>query len=196
MPAGVELVDAASILPKSMIFNYEGYNTPSAFSNLFRYRMLYRNGGYWVDGDVICLKPFDFLEDYVIAAELHDGKRMPTSCVLKAPVGSQFMKFCFEQSCQKDRAALKWGDLGPKMVAAAVRHHRLQNYVKSHLTFCPLPYQQFRTALFDDFDCSRSHGVHLWHEMWRRNNLGPNSKFQPNCLYERLREEVESQVSI
>ena len=58
VPAGVQLRDAATILDQSEYFVYEngpGRGSPSAFANLFRYKLLQDKGGWWVDTDVICL---------------------------------------------------------------------------------------------------------------------------------------------
>src|SRR5262245_43937505 len=60
VPPGVTVVDAATVIPESSVFVYssgEGAGSPSAFSNLFRYELLYRYGGWWSDTDVICLSP-------------------------------------------------------------------------------------------------------------------------------------------
>ena len=41
----------------------------AAFSNLFRYKLLLERGGWWVDTDVICLRPFRVRDELVIASE-------------------------------------------------------------------------------------------------------------------------------
>src|SRR4051794_2405253 len=55
VPAGVQLLDAAAILDQSEFFVYDnepGRGSPSAFANLFRYKLLRDKGGWWVDTDV------------------------------------------------------------------------------------------------------------------------------------------------
>ena len=34
----------------------------SAFSNLFRFTLLYKKGGYWIDADLLCVKPIKLKE--------------------------------------------------------------------------------------------------------------------------------------
>ena len=60
VPLGIHLKDASKILPKSEIFQYEKRaevekGSLAAFSNMFRYRLLMLNGGWWVDTDVLSL---------------------------------------------------------------------------------------------------------------------------------------------
>ena len=66
IPEGVLVKDANKILPEKDIFRYQN-GSVSAFSNVFRYKMLFEKGGYWVDTDLVCLKPFDFKEDFSIS---------------------------------------------------------------------------------------------------------------------------------
>jgi hypothetical protein len=65
VPAGVQVIDAREILPEERIFRYgpeagAGEGSLANFANLFRYKLLYERGGWWVDADVVCLRPFDF----------------------------------------------------------------------------------------------------------------------------------------
>jgi len=72
VPAGATLRDAAEILPSSEIFYYRhgaGKGSVAGFSNLFRFKLLFEKRGWWVDTDVVCLRPFDFDEPIVLASE-------------------------------------------------------------------------------------------------------------------------------
>ena len=68
IPNGTIVKNANEILNKSEIFYYKN-GSVSAFSNLFRFTLLYKKGGYWVDTDLICTKPFLFEQDFVISCE-------------------------------------------------------------------------------------------------------------------------------
>src|SRR3989338_7556081 len=75
-PEGVVLKDGNEILDKSEIFVYQsgcGKGSVSAFSNLFRYALLYQKGGWWSDTDVVCLKHLDFQDKYVFSAQIKIG---------------------------------------------------------------------------------------------------------------------------
>src|SRR5262245_44337282 len=70
VPPGTQLRDGREILPAANVFTYAngfGKGSPSAFANEFRYKLLLERGGVWSDTDVVCLKPFDFLENLTCA---------------------------------------------------------------------------------------------------------------------------------
>jgi len=74
VPRGVELRDAHEILPRSRVFFYGegagvGRGSVSAFSNLFRYRLLHERGDWWVDADVVCLSDSVPLDDVFMGWE-------------------------------------------------------------------------------------------------------------------------------
>src|SRR3954454_16532370 len=69
LPAGAVLEDARSILPESMIFQYREHASYAGFLDLFRYKVLLERGGWWVDTDPVCLRPFDFDEPYVFGSQ-------------------------------------------------------------------------------------------------------------------------------
>src|SRR5580698_9560242 len=60
IPEGTIVQDANEILPATSIFKYSEHNSYAGFANFFRYKLLVERGGWWVDMDVICLKPFRF----------------------------------------------------------------------------------------------------------------------------------------
>ena len=62
IPEGVIIKNGNEILDKSEIFRYNN-GSVSAFSNLFRFTLLDKKGGFWVDTDVICVRPFSFEDE-------------------------------------------------------------------------------------------------------------------------------------
>src|SRR5579862_9281216 len=90
IPPGTEVHDAKLILPASAIFRYAN-GSLAGFSNFFRYKLLLERGGWWVDLDTVCLKYFDFEDDYVFASHLQkDGNSIVCCGMIKAPPQSQF----------------------------------------------------------------------------------------------------------
>ena len=83
VPAGTVIKDGNEILPASAIFKYKDRPSYSAFSNFFRYKLLLERGGWWVDTDVICLKPFDFPEEHVFATEKLDEREVVSRAELE-----------------------------------------------------------------------------------------------------------------
>ena len=195
IPDGVTVKDGNEILPESDIFSYRvgaGKGSYSAFSNFFRYKLLYDRGGWWCDTDMVCLKPFDFQQDYVISSELHLGNRHITSGVIKSPAGSAAMKDNFEICTGKDKDSLPWGEVGPRLVSQCVSKFDLFEYVVDPEVFCPLGFLQWNQVLAPNLDLQFSeetYAVHMWNEMWRRQNLNKNDNFHANCFYEKLKKE-------
>ena len=58
IPQGVIVKDANEIVPRTRIKEFRWF---AGFSDFFRYMLLAKKGGWYVDMDVICLRPLDFL---------------------------------------------------------------------------------------------------------------------------------------
>ena len=190
VPAGAVLKDANEIIPRSQVFRNANANTFAAFSDFFRYKLLLDKGGWWADADMICLRPFDFEEEYVFSSEHVICHEQTNTGVIKAPAGSEIMKFAWESCNKKDRTNLTWAEVGPDLLAEAVLRFSLQKYVRPAITFCPLLYDRWDTVVHPShqlrFDRS-SYSVHLWHDMWRRSNWSVDAEYAPGCFYENLK---------
>lgn len=191
IPAGVKVMDAREILPEDSIFRYErgpGKGSVSAFSNLFRYKLLLEKGGWWVDTDVVCLKPFDFPDPVVIASEHSWWGAKVSSGILRLPRAHAIARQCFEIAGRADRASLNWGDIGPRLLQRVVKASGHMYSVQDPGVFCPIPWRKWRLLLRGDpRACSRyiseaTCAVHLWHEMWRRAGLDRQAEF-PEMSY-------------
>jgi len=190
VPDNVVLEDANQILASKNIFEYSRYKSYSGFSNWFRYKLLFERGGCWADTDVICIKPFDFDDEYVFSSEVDDGVEVINTGVIKAPAGSSLMEGAFRLCESKDSSKLAWGETGPRLLGAAVREAGLENYKRPYLTFCPIGYKDWEVVLDPSFTGGfeeGTYGIHLWNEMWRRAGRDKNARYHPDCLYERLR---------
>jgi Glycosyltransferase sugar-binding region containing DXD motif len=190
-PEGTMLKAADEILPESMIFQYKRHPSHAGFSNFFRYRLLLHKGGWWVDTDVVCLKPFVFEDPYVFASERVDGRAVPTTSVIKVLPGSEMMAFNWHlcRACP-DPSDVVWGEHGPKLMAKAIAKFGLQPFMKDAEVFCPLAYHEWDALLLRGeltAFSEKTHGVHLWNEMWRRSACDKDALYAPDCLYERLK---------
>jgi hypothetical protein len=55
--------------------------------------------------------------------------------------------------------------------------------------FCPHGYAEWDEVLNPDkiWQLEDSYAIHLWNEMWRRNEQDKNASYPPDCLYEQLK---------
>jgi Glycosyltransferase sugar-binding region containing DXD motif/Alpha 1,4-glycosyltransferase conserved region len=197
VPTGVVLKDGTEFFSADRIFTYKQHESFSAFSNLFRYKLLQERGGYWVDTDVVCLKPFHFESDYIFAQEeLTEDKRRIGSNVIRTPAKSEIIEYCLNISAAKNPESLHWGEIGPDLMTEAVSKFRLDQYVQSYTIFNPINWWHWQDFIRDDiktqFRLKRKlrkecHAIHLWHEMWRRNGIDKNQTYPRKSLYERLK---------
>jgi mannosyltransferase OCH1-like enzyme len=192
MPAGTVVMDASEILPTSHIFQYKDRPSYAGFSNFFRYKLLFERGGWWADTDTICLKPFEFPDEYVFSSEINSRGREVVNCgVIKATAGSVVMAYALQVCQTKNPGRLVWGEIGPKLMAKAVKRFALERYKKSHRTFCPIDYEEWGRVLLPGLEVSfdeRTYAIHLWNEMWRLAGQNKNAQYHPACLYEKLKQ--------
>ncbi len=189
VPSGAEICDANEVIPQSRIFRYAN-GSLAGFANFFRYKLLLEQGGWWVDLDVICLRPFDFSAEYVFSAEMFHQTPIVASSVIKAPRGSEFCKYAWSVCQGKDTQNLRWGETGPRLAGEAVELLGLQRYVVGPEVFSPVETDTWE-EIFDpngraEFGPS-TRAVHLWNELWRREGLDKNATYAPGCIYERLK---------
>jgi hypothetical protein len=195
VPDGVVIREAAGILAADQIFVYQvgpGKGSVSAFSNLFRYKLLIEEDGFWCDSDVFALKPFNWSQEYVVASEtLPNGVVVPTSCVLKLPYSAA--RFCYDKARKQNYNTLMWGAIGPALVGEMVAAFELHHYVAPSSWFCPVNWLEAQRypPIGSWHDLSGSYGVHLWNEMWRRNGTDKDAQHE-GSLYEHLRHVVLS----
>ncbi len=194
VPAGVTVRDAGAVIPREAIFCYQngfGKGSYSAFSNVFRYQLIFNQGGWWVDTDVVCLRPFDFEADYVFALEYEqDFTAWTASCVFKSPAQSDLLKHCLDVCKAKDKMKVEWGEIGPHLLDQSVKQFGLARYALSPRVFNPVNWFEVEQLVSPDFDLSRlndSYAVHLWDHMWTHVDLETADSGSPGSLYGRLK---------
>jgi len=199
VPEGVKVLDASDVLPRGSIFTYgksavrdgSADGNYSAFSNLFRYKMLLDFGGCWVDTDLVCLRQFNFDEPYVFSSEqAYRGPIKINAGVIKVPSrGTPWADYCYRRCLDHDLDNVRWGELGPSLVSEAVKKFELEKYVKGSKVFCPVHYTQFEILVGNcDYVLPReSYAVHLWNGLWYRRNLDKDGSYHRKSLYERLK---------
>lgn len=191
VPPGTVLQDASEILPPSAIFQDLRHKSYGAFSDFFRFKLLWERGGWWTDTDFVCLRPLDFPAPYVFSSEIaRDGSDINCG-LIKAPAGSEILGRAW-QRCQEWEAPqeMKWGQCGPDLLAALVEEFSFQHWVMPFDVFCPIPPKRWADVLDPAiaWDLPQAtYGIHLWNELWRRKNQDKNQRYPSGCLYEQLK---------
>ena len=203
IPEGTVVKDANAVVSARRIFKYADHDSYAGFANLFRYQLLLQHGGYWVDRDVVCLKPFRFQTEHLFAcvrtsrsflglrAKYHAG-----NWLIKAPVDSAIMEYCYNEAARRDPGELKWGETGPRLLRTAIDRFGMHDDIAAKDTFCPIYYEEWQRFVDGSLIASikwrtamrRSAAAHLYNEMWRRNSVDKNASFPPNSIYERLKQ--------
>ena len=204
-PTGTEIRDGREILPADRIFKYKREGSYAGFSNVFRYKMLLDRGNYWVDLDVVCLRPFALDREYVFSGAYKRrwlGRRgteqFIQSCVIRTPPGAPIMKYCYETSAAKVPDDLVWGEIGPNLLQSAVRKYNLTQFVSGHCQFTTIDWpftERFisgapQVAWFERAKPTflRSYATHLHNEMWRKKGLDKNADYPPGSFLETLKQ--------
>ena len=190
IPEGTKVMDANEIVPFTDI---EKFQNLANFSDWFRYNLLFKKGNWWVDTDTVCLRPFDFRDEYFFVEQYGDGghRDQLNGDYIKAPAGSPIMQWLIDKCRAMNWKTIQWADVGPNLVTEAVRHFNLTSQ-PSRLSFNPpafvfvgnpanVPTDTLAIHLVRNNWCGRwAHGQHL-----DRDGLYPST-----CLYERTQAQV------
>ena len=199
VPSGATVKDAREILPESMIFQYREHASYAGFANYFRYKLLLDRGGWWVDTDTVCVRPFAFAEPYVFGCEpTNQGGEAATASPIKAPAGSPALAFAWEFCRARTPEILRWGETGPHLVRDMIRRFGLEGYVHAADVFCPIPPSAWRRLVDPKAAWKFGHStraVHLWNELWRREAWDKDRDYPPGSLYETWKRDYLSPVS-
>jgi hypothetical protein len=190
VPSGAILRDATEILPAASIFQYNERPSYAGFANFFRYKLLLECGGWWADSDMVCLRPFDFADDYVFSSEMSKGVEVVNCGAIKTPPGSEVMAYAWQACKSKDPRQIVWGETGPRLMGEAVEKHALNEYVRAPHVFCPIPFWEWQKILESDSDLGFDesvYAIHLWNEKWRAAGQDKDAGYPPNSLYEQLK---------
>ena len=168
---GMELCDAEEILPADRIFMGRR-NSFAPFADRFRWELMLRKGGWWVDMDEICIRPFDFAEDVVFGRE--DDYAIAIGA-LKFPAGHPVAEAMADACANPNRIrpwdtarrrrrkiyrslrfwrraqkSQRWGEAGgPAGFTLLLKHLSLENLAKPSHVFYPVHHTS-ASSLTDD----------------------------------------------
>jgi hypothetical protein len=209
LPRGVELCDASDILPYDSKLRAKsgfGSDSPATFADRFRTQLLHDHGGWWVDLDVVCLRPFPASPPALLAGswEIPEGNCMNIN-VLRFPAGHPVLAEALRLWTLVDREAIRYTE-GIEILRVSLRHLGQESLVVSHRWFNPVswrhtqylvdptePWWHHRSlrrslGLLEQVgrigpDC---YAVHFWNETWGNLNLDREDLPRPGSLYAQL----------
>ena len=190
IPEGAEVKDANEIIPQDKIY-VDAFGGYVNLSNQFRYTMLYKLGGWWVDMDTVCLKPFVFEADFVFSSETSDpyNRILVNTTYIKSRPGAKFLKDCLDFLEYRGHENIHWGELGVNLISRMIFRNDLGKFVRSPEYFCPVSCYQLSRLIkeSDEHIPENAYAIHWWHEMWRNGKIDKSGKFPESSWYEQLK---------
>lgn len=175
LPHGIEVRSAEDVIPREMFERIVAGTEIRYFSDIFRYAVLYEQGGLWMDTDVVLLRPFAFRGDYFLNLQWRDGHIGHFVCgnVMFAKPHSRHLRALYEASIEHffQSGGKKFGDIGPKLLSDYVMSElgaELRKWLFSPVLFNSIDWKETDkfdrpiTELADYLNDERVFGVHLW----------------------------------
>lgn len=162
VPEGIELRDAADILPATRILRHRS-GSVALFANLFRYELQRRGEGVWLDVDTYMIRPLELDRPYLFGWE---DRRAIATGVLLTPPDSPLLPPLLRIFEQREvppwmrihaRAAARWrlwrtgrtgvermpwGSAGPRAFTYLARLHGLDQWALPPSYFYPVHWRQ------------------------------------------------------
>lgn len=193
VPAGIEVHDAAEVMPRERMLRYSASGSFALGSNFWRYEMLALDLGYWIDLDVFIVKPLEGHDDYVFGREREGGIN---TAVLYAPPDSQFvhdlrtlpranrcppwfgprrtLEFHMEKLA-RGRIELEdfpWGTFGPRMLTYVAKKRGLLRLAAPPEVFYPVGWREAHLLYSSAADIAailteKTRAIHLYNSQLR-----------------------------
>jgi len=203
IPEGLELRDASEILPGSSILRHRR-GSVAPFSDWFRYELLRRAAGTWIDTDMYLLRPLDERSEHLFGEE---RPGIINNAVLRLPADSPVLdemlapflgtmpawlapRHRLSSRLRKwigrgaDVGAMPWGTTGPAALTAAAKKFGLSSLALRPAVFYPVPWERADWILnpsvsLDQMVTDSTVGIHLWNDCIQhvKNQLPPDGSF-------------------
>ena len=215
VPKGTKIKDANDIMKQNEVFSLKASFLP--FSDIWRYKLLYEKGGYWVDLDMIALKVFDFKQDFVFSSErtIQKGaykskaKYNANIGVLRAPPKTDFYLEAYNKCLaynkkHKNDDKLKY----MKMLRKLIKKYGYQKFVKRPTQFCHLNWWHIKEAFspLASFEgkygvpgssaksmFSKPYTVHFWRDrITKKYKHDLDEKYDDKSLWEKMIKHIDN----
>ncbi len=189
VPRGVEVRDAREVMPEKNLLRYSDSGSVALGANFFRYHLLAKGLGYWVDMDFCFLKPFDFTERAVMGFEyegwinnavmyipqdhamVSDLLTMPATNRCPPWFGPRRQLSYYWTRLTKGTIEVQdmpWGTYSAGMVTYLAKKHGLAESAQPPSVFYPLRWSEAKLLYEDEEKISDTIkddtcAVHMWH---------------------------------
>lgn len=192
MPPGTVLKDANEIVPAEKVYK-DVAGVYTSFANWFRYKLLYAKGGWWVDMDVVCLKHFDFPEEYCFTTEIindsYGRKIIANNAVMKSPPQAEYLHEMLERMENEDLVNAPWGIFGSRFLDATLEGYNSENFIQPNYVFCLINWHEVELFFKDELEMTfdHCHAIHLWNNIWAKKGIKKDEQYSPTSLIEQLK---------
>lgn len=185
VPSGVTIKDANEIVPQERIWINKERNSLAPFSDMFRYHLLKTTDYYWVDADVLALRPFDFSSDYFLAwhppvlniavlslphdsptlTDLINACENPNVDLPWLRRHQEFLKTVAKPDGKLEHSDLPYKALGPRAITWLMKHHGEHVHAlpqASHYPLQPRHIQKPHRRVSPLVDWDAAYSVHLF----------------------------------
>lgn len=216
LPNGVKTSDANLIIPKDKIIRHKETGSYALFSDVFRYELLKKVDGIYVDCDVYCLKPLIIPEHgYLFGFE---DDKMINGAVLALPQDSELLnklieiaydeyfvppwypikkqkrlKFKKRFGLSKHISEMPWGIIGPEAITYYAKHFHITALTQKIDIFYPVHYDRIsmltdESLTINELITHRTLCIHLYNERLRYIDL--DNLHKNSLLYQLLQNEI------
>jgi hypothetical protein len=171
----------------------------SSFTNLFRYKLLKQNYGWWFDSDCLCLKNVSYFEELANHKEFVLGREedkkygtLVNGSVMYLRDDQMIDWFIdyIENKLKDDNVNFYWGEIGPNLITKKLKDDDKYFDTEETNIFYPIDASSFELMFSNNKKnvdyletiTENSYVIHLWNEMTRRhfinkNKLPPKNSF-------------------
>jgi hypothetical protein len=208
-PSGAEVRDAREVAPYETLADHIEVGRGALASVFFRYALLAKGLGLWVDLDLVFLRPIDFEDDYVFGWE---NKKSINGAVLRLPRDSDMLRelcsipqlnwrppfygprkaalYYWERLRKRDIRPedYRWGTFGPSILTYLATKYGVADKAKARSVFYPA--MHFQAELFlgppeavESLLTAETRTVHLWQSVLRRKTrVAPPGSYLESAL--------------
>jgi len=179
VPPGTLVRPAEEILPREQLFYFE--KSPSAFSNLFRYKLLSQTNAWWVDTDVYCCGSQIPNVDYCWGNE-EPGQI--NGAILKLGNDKRLAEALYEAALARSSTLTKWCQLGPNLLTEYLASKRPLSHYGDQQSLYPIHWLEAYYYWLPEFHAEvllrtkSSLFHHFWHSVLVR-AMGIDGNAQP-----------------